>query len=149
MSRLNRIIYCSRSRLTGSRADIEMQIRNILASARTLNKAAGLTGALTFNENCFAQVLEGAADDLMPVIERIRRDRRHADVKILAQNQPANRMFASWSMAFAERPGGHERHPLAHFSFEAALIDGAAPEAEQLLDTLRRIVMVQSKLATG
>jgi len=146
MSGLSRIVYCSRSRLTGSRADIEMQIRQILATARTSNKEAHLTGALTFNENCFAQVLEGAPEDLTAVFAKIRRDPRHTDVKVLTQDAPTRRMFASWSMAFVDTPAGQGRHPLSHFAFEAALTDGAAPEAERLLDALRQIVVVQAKL---
>ena len=85
MGRLCRIVYCSRSRLTGSRADIEMGIRRILAAARQRNNAARLTGALTFTDSCFAQVLEGDLDDLAPVFTSIRRDPRHIDVKMLEQ----------------------------------------------------------------
>ena len=64
MSKLCRIVYCSRSLLKGSRSDIEAQIRQIVATAQTRNSEAGLRGALTFNENCFAQVLEGADNDV-------------------------------------------------------------------------------------
>ena len=60
MSKLCRIAHCSRSLLKGCRSDIEAQIRQIVATAQTRNSEAGLRGALTFNENCFAQVLEGA-----------------------------------------------------------------------------------------
>jgi hypothetical protein len=149
MSRLLRILYCSRSCVTGSRADVEMQIRKILATARTGNRQARLTGALTFNENCFAQVLEGAPTDLMPLFARICRDPRHCDVKVLAESQPTRRLFPHWSMAFVDPPHGDGRHPLSHFSFEAALTDGTGPEAEQLLDALRRIVVLGSKMPAG
>jgi len=149
VSRLCRIVYCSRSLLKGSQSDIESQIRNILAKARINNRRAGLTGALTFNESCFAQVLEGDDGDLGPFYEKIRRDPRHTDVKILAQSNPARRLFPSWSMAYVDSPSGHGRHPLTHFSFEAALTHGAAPEAQLLLNALRQLVVAKTKADSG
>src|ERR1700722_6191832 len=146
MSKLCRIVYCSRSRLTGSRAALEPQIREIVETARTDNHAAGLTGALTLHANCFAQVLEGAIGNLAPIFARIRGDKRHGDLKILAQTEPAHRLFPHWSMTFVDTPHGHRRHPLAHFPFEAALADGAALAAEQLLDAMRYIVLVRRQL---
>ncbi len=137
MSGLVRIVYCSRNRVTGSRPEVELQIRKILAAARTNNRAARLTGAMTFNDSCFAQVLEGAVADLAPIFGRIRRDPRHSDLRILEQTQPAHRMFPHWSMAYVDAPGKDGCHPLAHFVFEAALTCGAGPEAEQLLESLR------------
>jgi hypothetical protein len=139
MKQFLRIVYCSRSNIIGSRAEIEVQIRNILAIARTNNKAARLTGALTFNDSCFAQVLEGYADDLRPIFDRIRRDPRHCDIKILASTEPTRRLFRHWSMAYVDPPHNDGQHPLAHFAFEAALTHGAEPEAEQLLNALRQL----------
>jgi len=146
MSRLYRIVYCSRSLLKGSRSDIEGQIRHILVTARTRNAEAGLTGAMTFNESCFAQVLEGNDNELAPLFEKIRRDPQHTDVKTLVQDTPTQRLFPSWSMAYAGTPSGHGRNPLAHFSFEAALTHGAGPEAQLLLDALRQVIVAQTNL---
>ena len=146
MSKLFRIVYCSRSLLTGSRAEIEVAIRQILATARRNNRAAHLTGALAFTDNCFAQVLEGSLEDLAPVFARIRHDPRHTDLKILEQTSPESRAFSRWSMAFVDTPDSGGDHPLAHFSFEAALADGAGPEAEQVLHALRRLVIAKSKV---
>jgi hypothetical protein len=139
MRRFLRIVYCSRSSVTGTRAELEVQIRNILATARTNNKAARLTGALTFNDSCFAQVLEGYADDLRPIFDRIRRDPRHSDIKILSSTEPTRRLFPHWSMAYVDTPYDDGCHPLAHFAFEAALTNGAEPEAEQLLHAMRQL----------
>jgi len=139
------IIYCSRSCLKGTTAELEAQTRRILAAARVNNKKARVTGAMTFNEIGFAQVLEGAVSDVMPIFERIRRDGRHCDLRILSQVNPARRVFPHWSMAYVGTPHGHGHHPLAHFAFEAALTDGASPQAEQLLSCLRQIVVKKSE----
>jgi len=146
VSQLCRIIYCSRSLLKGSRSDIETHIRRILATARTNNPQAGLTGAMAFTERCFAQVLEGEHENLSCLFQKIRSDSRHTDVKILARSNTRERLFASWSMAYVDTPYGHG-HPLAHFSFEAALIDGAAPQALELLKVLRRAAVAGPKSA--
>jgi hypothetical protein len=149
VSKLCRIVYCSRSLLKGCRSDIEAQIRQIVATAQTRNSEAGLRGALTFNENCFAQVLEGADDDLAPLYEKIRCDPRHTDVKMLMQDNPTRRLFSSWSMAYVGTASGHRRHPLAHFPSEAAPTHGAAPEALLLLDALRQVVVATTSLGAG
>jgi hypothetical protein len=142
---IHRIVYVSRSRLTGSAADQERQTRRILASARTNNRRAHVTGALSFNEGFFAQALEGSIHDLSPIFERIRGDSRHSNLKLLEHVQVERRLFPTWSMAYVNTPTGQERHPLAHFSFESALTDGAAPETEQLLLILRLNILALSQ----
>jgi hypothetical protein len=84
-------------------------------------------------------VLEGYADDLRPIFDRIRRDRRHSDIKVLASTEPARRLFSHWSMAYVDSPLDDGRHPLAHFAFEAALTNGAEPEAMQLLNAMQQL----------
>ncbi len=149
MSKLCRIVYCSRSKLTGSRADIEVRVRQILATARLKNRANDVTGALAFTDSCFAQVLEGALDELGPVIARIRADPRHTDLKILEYCSPESRLFPNWSMAYVDTPEGDGRHPLAHFSFEKALTDGASAEAARVLEALSRVVIAKSRLSAA
>jgi hypothetical protein len=83
---------------------------------------------------------------MVPLFEKIRRDPQHTDVKTLVQDTPTQRLLPSWSMAYAGTPSGHGRHPLAHFSFEAALTHGAGPEAQLLLDALRQVIVAQTNL---
>jgi hypothetical protein len=143
------IIYCSRSYLKGTAPELEAQTRRILATARVSNKKAHVTGALAFNEIGFAQVLEGVDSDVMPIFERIRRDPRHGDLRVLSRMQSARRVFPYWSMAYVGTPHGHGRHPLAHFEFEAALTNGALPQATQLLECPRQIVVAKSEPVAG
>src|SRR5277367_851257 len=103
MSNLYRIAYCSRSCLTGTSEEIEMKIRQILATARISNRKHDLTGALTFNQSYFAQVLEGAADDLAPLIRHIQRDPRHSHFHLLERREIVTRSFPSWSMAYVAK----------------------------------------------
>ena len=149
MSKLYRIAYCSRSCLTGTPEEIEIQIRRILATARVSNHKHDLTGALAFNQSYFAQVLEGAADDLALLIEHIRRDARHSHFHVLERREIATRSFPHWSMAYVAKSDGTMGHPLAHFQFESALTDGATPEAEKLLSALRRVVTGKVEVPTA
>jgi Sensors of blue-light using FAD len=135
------IIYCSRSRLRGTPAEVEMETRRILATARINNKRARVTGAMTFNEIGFAQVLEGATYDVMSIFDRIRQDKRHYDLRILSQTNTPSRVFPTWSMAYVGRQHGDGRHPLADFNFEAALTEGASHQAAELLKCLRKITV--------
>lgn len=95
MPETHRRIYSSRSRVVGSRAEIEAQIRRILAVSRVNNQAASITGALAVIHN----------------------DARHSDVRVLAMEIAARRIFPIWSMGFFET--AESGHPLAHVSFEA------------------------------
>lgn len=101
MSALHRIIYCSRSRLSGAPARIEAEIARILERSRMNNAAAGLGGALLFSEGCFAQVLEGPLEPLSAAFERIQCDERHAEVALLARERAGERYFPLWTLAYA------------------------------------------------
>jgi Sensors of blue-light using FAD len=146
MSRLYRIVYCSSSNLAGSRSELEVQIRRILASSRKNNFEAAISGAMAFNEGWFAQVLEGSLDALAVTFGRIRSDPRHRDLRVLQQVAAQQRLFPTWSMAYADTPDGQARHPLAHFEFESALTNGSLPEAQKLLDALCRTVVQLANL---
>lgn len=97
---LYRLIYISRNEITGDEAFVRGEINQILATARIKNPGNNITGSLMFNAGCFAQVLEGAHDDIQNTFERIQCDIRHSHVVVLAFEPTANRSFANWSMAY-------------------------------------------------
>lgn len=132
-----KILYCSRNCIGGSREQQAVEIRKILASARSNNAPKGITGALLFNGSCFAQVLEGPLSAIEAVFEIIQRDPRHDDVTVLESGLAAGRDFPDWSMAFA---GSAEESSgaFAEFRFENALASpsDSAAEVQQLLRSL-------------
>lgn len=97
---LYRLIYLSRNSIPGSNENIYQEIEQILAVSRQRNAATHITGALMFNRECFAQVLEGAHDDIQETFERIQCDPRHADVVILDFEPVQTRRFSQWSMGY-------------------------------------------------
>jgi hypothetical protein len=94
------LAYFSRNAIHGSAEEMSAEIEAILATARRNNARHGVTGALLFSDGCFAQVLEGARDDVETVFETIQCDPRHKDVTIMHLHPVEQRSFGSWSMAF-------------------------------------------------
>ena len=101
---LYRIVYCSRNLMVGTAAtdSHDAELQQILRSAREKNAAASVTGALLFNDEYFAQVLEGPRLAVEAVFERIQRDRRHSQVTVVENGWAATRDFPDWAMAHAQ-----------------------------------------------
>lgn len=93
------LLYVSRSTLSPEAAPGAVQA--LVATSRARNPCAGLTGALLFTGEHFAQVLEGppaAVDDLMA---RVARDPRHTEIITVARKRITVRRFGNWSMAYS------------------------------------------------
>ncbi len=97
---LYRLIYLSHNEICGNTSAIREEIEQILAISRQNNRVAGITGALMFNKNCFAQVLEGTHHQIQQTFERIQCDPRHSNVAILDFDLTSARRFSEWSMAY-------------------------------------------------
>jgi hypothetical protein len=129
MDDLYRVLYCSRNCVAG--------VEDVLAVSRQNNARDGITGALLFSANVFAQVLEGPADVVQEAFERIQCDERHSDIVVLQCGPISTRDFPNWAMAYA-REEGMGQSPTA-----AALADaftGMASGGNALLDLLRAVV---------
>ena len=130
-----RLVYVSRNRLPRQVEAQDEQIDRILASSRRNNAALGITGALLFSTDCFAQTLEGPTAAVETLFERIQWDDRHCDSIILQAGPVDTREFGDWSMAYAGR------HDADHLRFDA-LISVPGPVGQgQVLDLLRNVVL--------
>lgn len=92
---MKRIMYISTTatKLSGEEID-EIGRRSTMNNAKV-----GVTGILLSAHEFFFQILEGEAENVDRVLERIRRDPRHRDVLILkAEHAVSQRYFAKWSM---------------------------------------------------
>ena len=101
MTKLYRVLYCSRNSILGAPQVVADDILAILAKSRRNNSRDRVTGGLLFSTGCFAQVLEGPADAVEAAFERIQCDERHTDVTVLQAGPVAVRDFPDWSMGFA------------------------------------------------
>jgi hypothetical protein len=72
----------------------------LLTQCHRNNTAKGLTGMLLFGNGTFLQSIEGEATVVDPLIERISKDPRHRDIKILRRDEIKERQYSDWSMGF-------------------------------------------------
>jgi len=101
---LHTLAYFSRNAIEESGGNLEIEIGQILSTARDRNQLAGVTGALMFSSGCFGQVLEGPLQEIEVIFESILRDPRHRDITVLSLKPLDSRRFADWSMGFAGLP---------------------------------------------
>jgi hypothetical protein len=80
----------------------QCDIDRILMTSRLYNEMTGITGLLVYHDKRFLQVLEGPIDELDKVYERIRRDWRHEDCRLLLKETIVARAFDQWEMAYRD-----------------------------------------------
>jgi hypothetical protein len=91
-----RLIYSSRAfRHLDSR-----EINVIQECSHRLNSYCGVTGILYFSNNYFLQYLEGNETDVDRTYERITKDQRHTDLKLVDHGAIKCRHFSEWAMAY-------------------------------------------------
>lgn len=74
----------------------------IIRVAREFNANHAITGVLIFDGTRFFQYIEGPADSMTTLIDRLYTDPRHTDITVLLHDaMPPERWFPSWSMAYA------------------------------------------------
>jgi hypothetical protein len=100
------IVYMSRA--VRPLSDQELEV--LLDQCRRDNAARNVTGVLFYSHGSIAQLIEGEAEILEPLFEKIARDGRHSNVVKLVSKAISARSFSDWSMAF---------HPLEASGFEA------------------------------
>jgi hypothetical protein len=95
---LHQIIYASHSLVPMSSAELV----ELLETSRRNNAALNVTGLLLHADGNFMQTIEGERDAVHALMQKIRRDQRHAGIFVLCDEPIAQRSFGNWSMAFRE-----------------------------------------------
>jgi len=131
-----RIVYCSKSLISGSAQHVESEIESLLSISRKNNAALDITGALLFNGDAFAQILEGPRSAVESVYSKICVDSRNRDVILLENAEVPERVFMNWAMAYAAVEGVSST--FGGLNFDSILMDprGRASEIVFLLQTL-------------
>lgn len=96
---LESFLYLSRS--TASPAAADAAVQKIVETSRARNPGLGLTGALLFTGEHFAQVLEGAAASIDTLMASVSEDPRHEQIIVVSREPIAARRFGEWSMAYS------------------------------------------------
>lgn len=92
-----RLLYISRC-VSKDKFDAETMIFNISEHASKKNQTLGITGAITFDGNDFAQILEGDKDIVLKLFEKIKLDTRHDNIDLVKIQENTNRHYAAWGM---------------------------------------------------
>lgn len=91
---INQLVYISQA----TRKMSSTELNNILSTAKNNNHGIDVTGSLFYNGGWFLQVLEGPLATLNALYNKIEKDPRHKNSRIL-YNEPAKfRTFTRWSM---------------------------------------------------
>ena len=87
------------------------QLTTLLKIARANNTRAQITGMLLYDGfGTFLQALEGPAEAVDALFEKIKRDPRHTRVNLLWRKAITQRTFSDWQMGFRqlnEAPPNH------------------------------------------
>lgn len=91
---INQLVYISQA----TRKMSSTELNDILSTAKNNNQGIDVTGSLFYNGGWFLQVLEGPLATLNALYNKIEKDPRHKNSRIL-YNEPAKfRTFTRWSM---------------------------------------------------
>jgi hypothetical protein len=138
-----RVAYFSHNRLDCFNAPMSDRVAEILATSVANNRRDGITGALVYDDKWFAQVLEGSERAVTNAFERILRDERHCDVRLVVMGPILERAFAASPMAVAVR--GAENADLFRHHCESDRFDPALMSADRMMLLIEAVV----GLATG
>ena len=90
------IFYSSKSTMADD--EVEENLAAIVESCTRHNKADGVTGVLFYENRYFVQALEGEEAAVRETFDRVKRDTRHTDVKLLVDEPIEERSFPDWAM---------------------------------------------------
>ena len=97
------------------------------------NQALGITGVLIYEDNKFGQVIEGAEKDIEALWQKIQKDSRHKNVRLIEAKSINERSFSKWTMVFQ----GNEEIAKTLPEVSAAIEDAEFPVGHPLLIALR------------
>lgn len=102
MTDLVQVVYISRATFEPMPAagGVEPHVARILQQSRTNNPRLGIGGVLYYGEGCFFQCLEGKSEVVKELLDKLKRDDRHKDFKIVLQRTTTVRQFTDWSMKY-------------------------------------------------
>ena len=101
-------------------------LMRLLESARAFNQKNGISGILLYDNQQFAQIIEGERTSVMKAWKRIQEDKRHHRVELLEIKEISEKSYPDWLLRFyggeslvrdypalADMVGGMDKHSLA------------------------------------
>ncbi|MFN8577859.1 MAG: BLUF domain-containing protein [Candidatus Sericytochromatia bacterium] len=93
---LYKLIYSSRENIKFT----DDVLKAILDKANKHNSKNDITGVFLYIDGNIIQLLEGEKDDIEALFERISKDNRHKNIKVLIKGSAEERTFPEWYMGF-------------------------------------------------
>ncbi len=81
------------------------ELQDLLQDCRENNARLGITGMLLYGNQTFVQILEGEEQTVNTLLETIKRDPRHTNVRLLQRKPIERREYSDWSMGFKRVSG--------------------------------------------
>lgn len=92
---LSRAMYISRR----INPDYDQELQDILDKSRKNNAVSRISGLLLVSGEYFLQVLEGRVTGVSKTLEKVYRDPRHTDIRLVLFHEVSALLFTKWSMA--------------------------------------------------
>ena len=77
-------------------------LMRLLSHSYLRNTSMGVTGALIFENNRFGQVIEGPRIQIENLWEKIQKDTRHKNIRLIESKPIEHRSFNKWTMIFQD-----------------------------------------------
>ncbi|MDX5444806.1 MAG: BLUF domain-containing protein [Zoogloeaceae bacterium] len=132
MPRHVRLVYASRANFPQIRngAGIHPEVARILIQSRRNNARRRVVGGLYFADGCFFQCLEGPAEVVEALYQKLHHDPRHRDLKVLDRREIPAPSFREWNMKHVpdapevrELLARHGRTGFEPYSFSPELVE--------------------------
>jgi len=83
----------------------QIELIELLRISRRNNEASGLTGMLIYRDGTYLQFLEGQRGSIAGLLDRLQKDPRHNEIRVLREGILPARLFPDWSMAYKNLAG--------------------------------------------
>jgi len=93
---MKRIIYLS----TATKLMSDLQLNNLLETARKQNFSKNITGLLIYMDGNFLQIIEGDDLEVNNLFNKISFDKRHKNIICVNDEIIEKRQFPDWNMGF-------------------------------------------------
>lgn len=86
------------SEYVGNFNRILLDFPNIIDVSKRENDRHGITGILFYDQGRFVQIMEGKEQNIHQLLDNIRKDKRHKNLKVIIDEPVAKREMKDWKM---------------------------------------------------
>ena len=120
MAEIIHLVYIS----TGTRPMRPEELTELLNHSRERNAERGVTGILMYCKHHFLQILEGPEEQVGALFEKISRDERHKEIRVLLRQSAERRDFTEWQMAFRAVSDDEAQEIMGYLPWDSACCGG-------------------------